>query len=502
MDISIGFVINQFFSEGTGSFLVTLRATNINIFTLTLIILALCGLPLISILIYRYTEKKELKISYSFPLIIFLIISYLSLDYLTDPSIKKRSLLPFSFFPKKKETISLNNYLKKPMSETEAEKNLSKKTFSIKNKPNICLFIAESFRSDLINKEKTPNLYNFKNECLRFQLTLANANSSQISWFSIFHSNYPYLWRECQKNKKKGSLMLQLLKKLGYSIHLYTSAELSYFHMDKFLFGEYLSLIDKVIDLSQYKELTPAERDRKIFDHFANNTQKNDSILNIFFLDATHSEYSWPSDFPTFYKPISSSINYVRISQSKKKLPLIKNRYFNAARYIDHLFGKFNSLISNDSIIVFTGDHGEEFFEEGSLFHSTHLNSYQTEVPILMRLPNCKGSYSHISHIDIFPTLIHYLTGKDDLSDLADGSSIFNPERCPYVMTVQQNNGHTPYLFQLHNGEEKIIGSFLKKNIFSQKSFHLLSIKNKFNQTINADKEFFDKKFNLKYLTQ
>ncbi len=68
--------------------------------------------------------------------------------------------------------------------------------------------------------------------------------------------------------------------------------------------------------------------------------------------------------------------------------------------------------IYNNTIIVFTSDHGEEFVERGWLGHSTTLYKEQTGVPILIKAK--KEIYNQlkrfegipVSNIDIIPTLI------------------------------------------------------------------------------------------------
>ena len=61
----------------------------------------------------------------------------------------------------------------------------------------------------------------------------------------------------------------------------------------------------------------------------------------------------------------------------------------------------------DDSVIIVTGDHGEEFYENGSWFHSSSLLPAQTQVPMLIKWP--KGveapAQASASHLDLLPSL-------------------------------------------------------------------------------------------------
>ena len=81
----------------------------------------------------------------------------------------------------------------------------------------------------------------------------------------------------------------------------------------------------------------------------------------------------------------------------------------------------------DEAVIVFTGDHGEEFREEGKLFHASNLNLYQTSVPIYYKLGSKEAPKSQIrlsSHVDIFPTILHHVDGSDRLAQYFDGQSL------------------------------------------------------------------------------
>ena len=80
---------------------------------------------------------------------------------------------------------------------------------------------------------------------------------------------------------------------------------------------------------------------------------------------------------------------------------------------MDSLVGLLRKAgIMDRAILLYTSDHGEEFFEHGGLGHARSLWSEQIDVPLLMHLPGQKEGadlQALAGHIDIAPTVLHAL---------------------------------------------------------------------------------------------
>jgi arylsulfatase A-like enzyme len=63
------------------------------------------------------------------------------------------------------------------------------------------------------------------------------------------------------------------------------------------------------------------------------------------------------------------------------------------------------------SIIVVTGDHGEEFLDHGTLDHTKTLYNELVRVPLLVKLPGRPAATVDrpVAHIDVLPTLVDWL---------------------------------------------------------------------------------------------
>lgn len=508
MDTSILYAFKLFFAEGFHHFFAALFALNLNHTILFIILSALICIPLLGIVFYwftfRITRKKPLKLSQFqliktlFSVTLILLVLDLGAKSFLDPNTysQYRNTLPLktTFLSPSGHIITLKKSLRPPRKEKKVLEALEQKQFNINEKPNIFLFVVETLRGDYITEEIAPHLSLFKKENISPSKAFSNANATHLSWYSIFHSNLPYHWPSVKRTWETGSIPLRILKELGYKIRVYTAAELYYYKLDELIFGKNFELIDTIHQYAPTLNETSCFRDRKAMKQLFEDIEKEDmqeGQVFLIFLDSTHSEYSWPDNFPAKFTPYSPEIDYIQMSNSKKNLDLVKNRYRNSIHFVDHLFGQFFDHLKNvdNSIIAITGDHGEEFFENGAMFHGTHINNAQTIVPIFFKFPGSFTLKTNLaSHIDIFPSILHYLLGEAVFSNLFDGQSLFSENKWPYVLTVKQNGGQVPYEFFVHNGSYKVIARF-----FDYHQLEILSIQDKKDKTLPIEPENYEK---------
>lgn len=283
-----------------------------------------------------------------------------------------------------------------------------------------------------------------------------------------------------------GSIPLQLLKQLGYKIRVYASADLRYFGTDEMLFGKKRKLADQIDEYVFDRTIEPCDRDALCIASFEKDVQTKEGRegnVYLFFLDATHSEYSFPKDFPIKFEPCAKHIDYLTVTP--KEIEPVKNRYRNSIAFVDSLMGKFFHVLKrenlyDEAVIAITGDHAEEFYEEGALFHGTHLNRYQLEVPIFCRFPGKTTTAQEATHIDLFPSILHYITGTGYFGDLFDGTSIFSEYRSPYRVAVLQNGPDTPVEFSIEKGDDRLQVRFLhSRDIYSQTQLEVIALQAK-----------------------
>ncbi|MCV2885452.1 sulfatase-like hydrolase/transferase [Aestuariibacter sp. AA17] len=137
---------------------------------------------------------------------------------------------------------------------------------------------------------------------------------------------------------------------------------------------------------------------------------------------------------------------------SRHKGRSAKETYLNAIEESDYIIDEFLTRLGkridlSDTLIVFTGDHGESFGEHGYSFHSNSVISQQMQVPFFMHHPNLESkSIEHSCHFDLFPTFFDLL--GIETSEPCLGASLGKDDRPnAYFFHSATLKGNTPANF-------------------------------------------------------
>lgn len=475
LDETLSYLLKFFVLTDLFHIVKVFHAINMNELMMLLIICLIGFIPILGYTLYAgsayISNKKPLNLS------LFQIGSILASTtvalFLFDATNAKQ-LNHGSFDQYKKNLISRTTFFEPSFPTVEMpafplpKKQITKQK-PLTQKPNIYIFVIETLRKDFIQPEQAPFLTQISEKYISSLKTFSNANSTQNSWFSIFHSALPFHWEKMRTNKSfEGSVVIQQLHHDGYKIHAFSSSDLTYFDMDQMIFGSNRKYLSSILEEGPNREIQSWEKDLHLINHFEDLiTQEtyHQGHVFIFFLDATHSEYSFPNTHRKF-TPIVDRIDYLNLNT--QNLINIKNRYKNAIYYIDSLIERFFSFLENqnlldEAIVAITGDHGEEFFEEGALFHGTHLNNPQTSVPIILKCPlkDPIEKEKLLTHIDIFPTIFDCLKPNHPILQTLDGKSIFQKNEDILIQGLQ-NGAKNPTVFRIQDQNLSMTGEFLE----------------------------------------
>lgn len=139
--------------------------------------------------------------------------------------------------------------------------------------------------------------------------------------------------------------------------------------------------------------------------------------------------------------------------------------YLNAMEEVDFIFFEFlrklgRRLDLSNTIIIFTGDHGESFGESGYCFHSNSVIKQQVHVPFMLHHENLTYlPITHSCHFDIFPSLFDLLGVEYDYKcigksiGLAEGTGEMYREK-KYLFHSATLKGNTPANFSILFGDE------------------------------------------------
>ena len=306
---------------------------------------------------------------------------------------------------------------------------------------NIVILMAESLRGDRLTSEIMPKSWNFAQQVQHFKHHYSSGNGTREGMFGFFYGLPGSYWSSFLYAQQSPLLMQRLLE-LGYQHDFRTSAHFSYPEFDKTIFADF-----PMADLYEApSDIDPVARDEKnitgLID-FMENRDRDKPFVSFMFFESTHARYSFP-DSAKIFTPVLEKLDYS--SMSRKKLrPYAKqllNRYSNSAHWVDHQVGRVfeyltdNNMLDN-TIVIFSGDHGEEFMEHGFWGHNSSFVQAQIETPLLVSYPGMGAGVIErtTSHMDISVLLMRALGATNLVGDYAIGQDLFNDEPRPYIIT-------------------------------------------------------------------
>jgi len=112
-------------------------------------------------------------------------------------------------------------------------------------------------------------------------------------------------------------------------------------------------------------------------------------------------------------------------SMSEEELDFIRDRYDEEVRFTDAAIGRLLDRLkrlglAENTLVVFTADHGEEFRDHGWLGHTQSLYRELVHVPLVMRGPGLdrmRRFSAPVSAVDLAPTLLELLGFRESLGD-------------------------------------------------------------------------------------
>lgn len=303
----------------------------------------------------------------------------------------------------------------------------------LKNKPNILIIAIDSWRYDSLNKASTPAISLFARKASHYENHYSGGNSTRAGIFSLFYSVSPTEFDNFYR-AGRGPVLFDVLYKQGYQIGIYPSASALSppFHRTTF------------VNVANFDPSTPGsnseERDQvvtqrvKAFIKKARHTKQ--PYFAFVFYDSVHAYNNFKASANA---SLQSKIKHSHLHfGGTKQRQLYYDQYRSALHFVDALIGDVLHDIQaqdlDNTVIIITADHGEEFDDNGLGYwgHNGNFTPIQTHVPLLVYWPGQikKISYQHVtSHYDIVPTLLKQILGVKNLpGDFSLGLLLDNPK--------------------------------------------------------------------------
>lgn len=312
---------------------------------------------------------------------------------------------------------------------------------AVENAPNLVILVAESLRWDRLTPEVMPNTWRLAQKGQFFTHHYSSGNGTREGLFGLFYGLYGSYWSSFLY-AQRSPLLMDRLQELNYQFDLRTSAKFTYPEFDRTLFARMsaASLHESTGDKPAW-EIDRDNADALI--SFLRARDLNRPFMSFFFFESTHARYSFP-DSAIVARPYLESINYASVNREAlvPKIDQLLNRYTNSAHWIDAQLGRIYAELEQqgllrDTIIIVTGDHGEEFMEKGAWGHNSSFVEEQIRTPLVMWVPGrAHREVSDISnHLDIGTTLLQMLGAPADASAYSLGRNLFDLGTRSYVVS-------------------------------------------------------------------
>jgi len=298
--------------------------------------------------------------------------------------------------------------------------------------PNIIILVAESLRQDQLSPETMPNTWRFGEQNLRFDQHYSSGNGTREALFGMFYGLYGSYWEQFM-HARQSPLLMDRIVQLGYQLDVRTSAAFTYPEFDKTLFVNVPPAVMSTADES----LPPWQRDERNMDALLQFLQQRDQtrpFMSFYFLESTHASYSFPEQSP-LHADYQHDVDYMKLRKqglATDVQPLL-NRYRNAGHWIDRQLGRLYAELEREglldsTIVVITGDHGEEFMEKGAWGHNSSFVAEQVRVPLVVHMPGQSAAIIDrpTSHLDIATTLLQHLGLTNAVDDYSLGRNLFD----------------------------------------------------------------------------
>ncbi|MCL1834293.1 MAG: sulfatase-like hydrolase/transferase [Leptospirales bacterium] len=316
----------------------------------------------------------------------------------------------------------------------DAKDKIFSQAITAKTPMNILFMNIEGLRSDMLNPVNMPFLYKFATErgfILKKHYT--TGNNTPGSLFGMLTGLAPYYFEPLRGNKFL-NLSLHVLKKAGYLQSFYYNSPFQYEYIHR-------DIIERTQDRFNRAEGgndNYGPREKILIEKLLGDLKNDKGVkrFDYYLMNVTHFNYYYPNECKKFLPDYTSHFQIISGTQEKfrKDRVELKNRYMNAVYYTDQLLRRLITEMDNmgklkNTILVITGDHGEEFWEHGSFGHTWGLNNIQIMPAAVIYYPGITGKsikYQYTSHQDFMPTVFELIGLNIGWNQFVTGKSLIN----------------------------------------------------------------------------
>jgi len=279
--------------------------------------------------------------------------------------------------------------------------------------PNILIIGLDAMRPDVVEPRIAPNIDRFAQRAIRFESHWSGGNGTRVGLFSLFYALPPTYWKAFY-SEQRSPVLIDELQAAGYQLGIFPGNP-----PDKIV-GLDRTAFRNVPDLVA----TPGDAEiAKAWIGWLGRRQPERPFFGFLFFESA----------PGGCHPEYTQLGAVRAGASRMEER--RACYDTAIHYADAQAGKvLDDLeqrgLQDDTIVIITSDHGQEFDENGLGFHGhgSSYSGYQLHTPFVVRWPGREPAVvtRRTSHNDVAPTLLTEVLGcANPPSDYSSGGDLF-----------------------------------------------------------------------------
>lgn len=279
-------------------------------------------------------------------------------------------------------------------------------------RPNMLVLVIDSWRDDCFTPEITPRLWEHSKGARVFEDHLSGGNGTRFGVFSMLYGLHGSYWFSFLA-ERRSPVLLDVLGEAGYERRVFSSASMSFPEFRETAWIDMLAHVD-----DDHSGLDALERDHQVADTVTEWVRERDADQPFFgfvLLDAAHQPYC-AKDGP--FQPAAQDLDYIELRNSDDPLLVERmfNKYRNSLLACDEVAGRILDALeaqglAENTIVIVTSDHGEEFQENGFWGHTSNFTPEQVAVPFYVKGPGFTPGVETrpTSHLDLPTTLLEQL---------------------------------------------------------------------------------------------
>lgn len=305
-------------------------------------------------------------------------------------------------------------------------------------RPNVLVLVVDCLRQDAFAPDTMPNVTSWSEGARIFDDHVAGGNSTRYGIFSLIYSLHGSYWFPMLQ-ERRSPVLIDALDQAGYEFGVFGAASMNYPELRDTAWS---AIPDAVQD--KFPAAEPWRRDRMVGEAMVEWLEERASdeeeapFFGFALLDSSHQTYSYPPELEHF-QPAAPDMDYLAMTRNEgpepEVLEAVRNRYKNAVLHADQVLGvvlaRLEQLgLAKNTIVIVTGDHGEEFHENGFFGHTSAYTHEQVAVPFVVKGPGFEAGNETrpTSHLDFAPTLLEMMGVPASLrGDWALGENLLDP---------------------------------------------------------------------------